>query len=119
MSSESVEKIPALDGPPVIGPGYTYASVSDKISAIVLTRKTPRAWFIGFGISFIMTILRLIDLFWMVEPTQRPNLQVYWLDLVTPIGMGGIWIAIFIWQLKGRPLLPLNDPQLQVVMKHE
>ena len=33
-------------------PGYTYASVTDKISAIVLTGRTPRGWFIGFGVSF-------------------------------------------------------------------
>ena len=33
---------------PIIGPGYTYASVTDKISAIVLTGRTPRGWLIGF-----------------------------------------------------------------------
>ena len=38
---------------PIIGPGYTYASVTDKISSIVLTKKTPTGWLIGFGISFI------------------------------------------------------------------
>ena len=33
----------------IIGPGHTFGSVTDKISSIVLTRKTPRGWFIGFG----------------------------------------------------------------------
>lgn len=28
-------------GSPILGPGYTYGSVSDKISAIVLTGRTP------------------------------------------------------------------------------
>jgi len=71
------------------------------------------------SVAAFMIVLRLIDLFWIIEPARRPDLQIHWLDFAAPIGMGGIWIAVFIWQLKGRPLLPLNDPQLQVVMKHE
>jgi Ni/Fe-hydrogenase subunit HybB-like protein len=49
--------LPSTDTPPVIGPGYTYASVTDKISAIVLTRKTPRVWVVGFGIAFLLVML--------------------------------------------------------------
>jgi Ni/Fe-hydrogenase subunit HybB-like protein len=47
----------STEPPPVIGPGYTYASVTDKISAIVLTRKTPRVWIAGFGIAFLLVML--------------------------------------------------------------
>ena len=43
----------------VIGPGHTFASVTDKISSIVLTRKTPLFWTIGFAIGFLLTILLL------------------------------------------------------------
>jgi molybdopterin-containing oxidoreductase family membrane subunit len=39
---------------PVLEPGHTYASVTDQISAIVLTRRTPKGWFVGFGISFVL-----------------------------------------------------------------
>ena len=39
---------------PVLGPGHTYASVTDKISAIVLTRKTSRGWLFGFAVSFTL-----------------------------------------------------------------
>ena len=49
---------PPLDSPeirrltPVLGPGHTYGSVTDKISAIVLTRPTSFGWFVGFAIAF-------------------------------------------------------------------
>ncbi|PYV12417.1 MAG: hydrogenase, partial [Acidobacteria bacterium] len=58
MDSERVneEAFPA----PVIGPGYTYGTVTDKISAIVLTRRTPRAWFFAFGISFSLVMVLLV-----------------------------------------------------------
>jgi Ni/Fe-hydrogenase subunit HybB-like protein len=55
MSAERLDKPPVLEtGPPVLESGYTYASVSDKISAIVLTRKTGRGWLFGFGVSFLL-----------------------------------------------------------------
>jgi Ni/Fe-hydrogenase subunit HybB-like protein len=38
----------------VLGPGHTFASVTDQISAIVLTRKTSRGWIFGFAISFTL-----------------------------------------------------------------
>jgi molybdopterin-containing oxidoreductase family membrane subunit len=45
---------------PVLKPGYTVQSVSDKISAIVLTRRTPLGWLIGFGISFMLAMILLV-----------------------------------------------------------
>ena len=44
----------------VIGPGHTSASITDKISEIVLTRKTPKGWWIGFGISFLLMNLLFV-----------------------------------------------------------
>src|SRR5881296_3847840 len=40
--------------PPVIEPGHTFESVTDKISAIVLTRRTTLGWLAGFAISFLL-----------------------------------------------------------------
>ena len=36
---------------PIIGPGHTFATVTDKISSIVLQR-TRAGWYIGFAIAF-------------------------------------------------------------------
>jgi Ni/Fe-hydrogenase subunit HybB-like protein len=43
----------------VIGPGHTYASITDKISTIVLTQRTPRWWVVGFAISFALVMVLL------------------------------------------------------------
>ena len=45
-----------LAPPPVMGKGLTFASVTDKISSIVLTRPTSNGWFVGFGIAFLITM---------------------------------------------------------------
>jgi len=56
-----------------------------------------------------LMFMRLVDLFWMIEPTFHPQLHVTVWDIVVPIGIGGLWLAYFFRNLKGRPLLPLHD----------
>jgi len=57
-------------------------------------------------------IMRILDVFWIVAPAWRQRgLEVYWTDIVALIGLGGIWLAYFIKNLKSRPLLASNDPR--------
>ena len=59
-------------------------------------------------------------MYWVVEPAfyqdefplHKQVFQLHWLDFVAPIGLVGIWIAFFIWQLKRFPIVPLKDPRL-------
>jgi hypothetical protein len=59
-------------------------------------------------------LMRVVDLFWLISPafTHAGGVGVHWLDVTTLIGVGGVWLATFVWQLRGRPLLPLQDPAL-------
>ncbi len=50
---------PDADRVPVIEPGYTFASVSDKIGQIVLSRRTPVFWWVGFSVSFLIVMVLL------------------------------------------------------------
>jgi molybdopterin-containing oxidoreductase family membrane subunit len=43
--------------PPVLGPGHTYGSITDKVSAIVLTRPTTRGWWLAFAFGFSLVML--------------------------------------------------------------
>jgi Ni/Fe-hydrogenase subunit HybB-like protein len=52
--------------PPVIAPGHTFSTVTDKISAIVLTRKTPLGWWFGFAIAFALANVLLMSLAYLV-----------------------------------------------------
>jgi hypothetical protein len=38
--------------------------------------------------------------------------------VAAPVGIGGVWLAVFLWQLKQRPLLPVNDPEFQEALAH-
>jgi len=52
--------------PPLIPPGYTFASVTDKISSIVLGRRTPFGWYVGFGAMFLLVLVLLGSLGYLV-----------------------------------------------------
>src|SRR5207244_10798167 len=44
----------------VIGPGHTFATVNDKISAIVLTRPYQPGWVVGFVLAFSLMMLLMV-----------------------------------------------------------
>ncbi|MBI3768321.1 MAG: polysulfide reductase NrfD [Deltaproteobacteria bacterium] len=43
--------------PPVIAPGHTFETVTDRISRVVLRRGTPRGWIVGFALSFCLMMV--------------------------------------------------------------
>jgi hypothetical protein len=63
--------------------------------------------------------MHLVDVFWIIMPAfYREGPYLHWLDVAALIGIGGVWIAVFAWQLKGRALLPMHDLALQGVPEH-
>ncbi|MEW5979148.1 MAG: NrfD/PsrC family molybdoenzyme membrane anchor subunit [Acidobacteriota bacterium] len=59
MQIEETTKNQVSDSSRIIEPGHTFGSVTDKISAVVLTHRTPRGWFLGFGIGFTLVMVLL------------------------------------------------------------
>ena len=66
---------------------------------------------------------RLVDVFYIVNPAfhhsdpgvHLSDVAVYSLVFV---GMGGVWLWLFVNQLRKRPLLALNDPRLHKALSH-
>jgi Ni/Fe-hydrogenase subunit HybB-like protein len=75
---------------PVIKPGHTFASVTDKISAIVLTRPTSSGWFVGFGIFFVLTMMLLFAIGYLFVR----GIGIWGVNV--PIGWG-FAIVNFVW----------------------
>jgi hypothetical protein len=69
-------------------------------------------------VAGVVLVMRLVDLFWLIAPKfSKGDFLMTWTDVVAPIGIGGLWLAFFLWQLKQRPLIPFNDPQLPEVLE--
>jgi hypothetical protein len=60
----------------------------------------------------VFVFIRLLDLFWMVIPAFHPKqFAIHWMDLLATAGIGGIWLGVFVWQLRKGPLVP--EPALE------
>jgi len=75
---------------PVIEPGYTYASVTAKISSIVLTRPTSLGWIGGFTIAFALVMALTIAVAWLIVK----GTGIWGINI--PVGWG-FAIVNFVW----------------------
>jgi molybdopterin-containing oxidoreductase family membrane subunit len=75
---------------PVLGPSQTFGTVTDQISSIVLTRKTPLAWLIVFSVGFAALTMLVIAVTWLLAKgvgIWGINIPVAW----------GFAITNFVW----------------------
>jgi hypothetical protein len=64
-------------------------------------------------------IARVVEYYWHVAPEfHSAALNPTLLDLALPLALGGIFIALYAMNLKGRSLLPLHDPGLAKALTH-
>src|SRR5436305_3717466 len=94
MASEATEFIaeehPCTAGRDLIGPGHTFATVTDKISSIVLTRPAGWRWWLGFGVSFALMMLFLIAVTYLL----LRGVGIWGINI--PVGWG-FAIINFVW----------------------
>ncbi|MCC7349960.1 MAG: polysulfide reductase NrfD [Phycisphaerales bacterium] len=76
--------------PPVVAPQYTVGSVSDKISGIVLTKKTPRPWYFGVALAMVVSLM----LFNAIGYLLLKGVGVWGVDV--PVAWG-FAIVNFVW----------------------
>jgi molybdopterin-containing oxidoreductase family membrane subunit len=93
-SAQDARGVPRAPGQrprtPVLEPGHTYASVTDKISAITLSRRTSPGWLIGFGIAFLLVMVLLLAVTYLLAVgvgIWGVNIPVAW----------GFAIVNFVW----------------------
>jgi molybdopterin-containing oxidoreductase family membrane subunit len=104
-----MESKTAYAPPPVIAPGHTLGSVTDKIAAIVLTRSHPLSWFFGFFIGLMGLGMLGVALTWLLikgTGIWGINIPVAWafaiINFVWWIGIGhaGTLISAILLLLK-------------------
>jgi hypothetical protein len=86
---------------------------------LLLNRDLKRGSALALVAVYIIC-MRFVDLFWLMGPRDghaAPALS--WMNFVTPLAIGGLWVAVFLWQLGSRPLLPLGDQGLAEVLESD
>jgi hypothetical protein len=79
--------------------------------ALLLSRQLKREARTLVRLASWLIFMRIVDIFWHIEPASHPGFHLSWLHFTVIAGMGGLWMAYFFNNLRGRPLLVLNAPQ--------
>jgi Ni/Fe-hydrogenase subunit HybB-like protein len=75
---------------PVLAPGHTYASVTDKIASVVLTRPLGIGWLAGFTLAFSIVMVLFGTIAWLFTK----GVGIWGINI--PIGWG-FAIVNFVW----------------------
>lgn len=90
MSSKVDESMKVKDPAPIIAPGHTFSTITEKITSIVLNNNIPLGWLMGLGFaSMLMGILTL-----SVGNLLYTGVGIWGINI--PVGWG--WAIVnFVW----------------------
>jgi len=90
--------------------------------ALLLSQNNKKKADIFLKIAIFIVVMRIVDVIWLIEPnfTDVKNVQFNfsWMDVASPVGFLGLWLALFFWNLPQQSLLPLGAPDLQKALNH-
>jgi len=84
---------------------------------LLLSRAVKRKAETLCALAFMIVVIHLVEVFWFVAPAFHPGVfSIHWLDLAAPLGIGGLWLSAFLWQLESRALYPFHDPRFVAIL---
>jgi hypothetical protein len=87
---------------------------------LLLSRDLKRHSGLLSKVALAVILMRLVDLIWLVAPAfETHGLSYQWVNVALPLGLAGIWMFVFVRNLRSRALLPVNDPYFKEVFAHE
>ncbi len=86
---------------------------------LLLSRQANRDPRLLSGAAALLLFMRFVDTAWLILPAfSKGAFRIHPLDLILPIGLGGVWLSFFARNLLTRPLLPVHDPGFEEALAH-
>jgi hypothetical protein len=73
-------------------------------------------------VAIWMMLMRWIDIYWLVYPNfpdTKGHWGFPWISVAVTAGIGGLWVAAFLVNLRAHPLVPAHAPLLDVILEEE
>lgn len=69
-------------------------------------------------VTVLLLVMRFIDIYWLVTPAHHPEgFYFHWITIPAFLGIGGLWLAAFIWQLKGQTIIPIHETWVEEAIR--
>jgi hypothetical protein len=69
-------------------------------------------------VTILLLIMRFIDVYWLVAPAHYgEHFHFSWITIFAFLGIGGLWLAAFIWQLKGQTIIPIHETWVEEAIR--
>jgi hypothetical protein len=86
---------------------------------LLLSREANRNPRLLSSAAILLVVMRFVDVAWLILPAfSKGAFRFHWLNLAVPVGLGGVWLAVFLRGLTARALLPVNDPGFEEALAH-
>jgi hypothetical protein len=90
---------------------------------ILLSGRTKRTPDYLWKVAALIFVMRIVDISWNVIPFYLQAGwgdvgHLWWLCPAMWLGIGGIWISVFMGHLRRSPLLARHDPRVREVLEH-
>jgi hypothetical protein len=80
---------------------------------VLLSRNVKRRAATLSAVAAGLLAARLVDLFWLIAPDFHSGFSVSVFDVLLPASLISLWLGAFVWQLRGRAILPVHDPEFE------
>jgi hypothetical protein len=85
---------------------------------LLLSRGLKRNLRLMGNLALGFLVVRVVEVFWLVEPAfGGGGPTVHALDVLLPLAIGGAWLSYFVYQFKGRPPLPVGEPEIRTLLE--
>ncbi len=88
--------------------------------ALLLSRNLKSNWRKLRWVALWLIAARYVDLYFIIMPSfegRKGHFHYSWLDFVVPMGLAGLWLTYFFYNLKSRPLLAQYDDHVAVLVE--
>jgi hypothetical protein len=87
---------------------------------LLLSSPLKRRPYLLSGVAVLILAMQYMDVVWIVAPSYyKQGFRIQWMDVLTPFGIGGVWLWAFLRELPRYPLMPVNAPELEMALVHE
>ena len=69
-------------------------------------------------VAIVVLVIRFVAIYWMTQPSfSGVHFYFSWMTIAALAGIGGIWLFLFIGQLKGQTIIPIHETWVEEALR--